>query len=70
MTEHEKQWAGPANEAIVEAVARALYEAWAEEAGLHEGWEECAKRGHSIVASCRKGARVAIATYEAQRIRA
>jgi hypothetical protein len=59
----EKQSAHSASEEIVETVARALYEAWAEEAGLHETWEACVTRGHSIVASCRKSASVAIATY-------
>lgn len=48
---------------VVEVVAKALYDAWAEEAGLHETWEDCARRGHSIVASCRKGARAAISAY-------
>lgn len=52
------------SDCIVEAVAKALYEAWALDAGLHESWDECAKRGHSIVDACRKSARVAIASYE------
>jgi hypothetical protein len=54
----------PATDDVVEAVAKALYEAWAVDAGLHESWDDCARRGHSIVEACRKGARVAIAAYE------
>lgn len=57
---------GPGHETddVVEAVATALYEAWAIDAGLHESWHDCSRRGHSIVEACRKGARVAIAAYE------
>lgn len=63
MPKSETKSAGPVNDHVLEAVARALYEAWAEEARLHEGWDDCARRGHSIVAFCRKGASVAIAAY-------
>lgn len=55
---------GHQTDGVVEAVATALYEAGATDAGLHESWDNCSQCGHSIVEACRKGDLVAIAAYE------